>query len=79
MQEALAAKSHKMVTIVDPHIKTDPNYRIFKEAQSKGLFVKDRDGHDYKGCASAGETRSGGGGLGAALVTHVRGGALIPP
>lgn len=39
----------QMVTIVDPHIKSDPNYRVFKEAEEKQLFVKTKDGADFKG------------------------------
>lgn len=38
-----------MVTIVDPHVKTDPNYRVYKEAEEKKLYVKDKDGNDFKG------------------------------
>ena len=33
-----------MVTIVDPHIKRDPNYAVHKEATSRGLYIKDKDG-----------------------------------
>ncbi len=30
MQDKLAAKGRKMVTIIDPHIKRDSNYHIHK-------------------------------------------------
>jgi hypothetical protein len=38
-----------MVTIVDPHIKRDPAWRTFKEAEEKGLYVKNKDGADFDG------------------------------
>ena len=39
-----------MVTIVDPHIKRDDKYAIYKEAKDKGYFVKKPDGtSDYDG------------------------------
>lgn len=43
-----------MVNIVDPHIKTDASYRVYKEAEEKGLFVKNKDGTSFKGCVSEG-------------------------
>jgi len=50
MQENLAAQGRRMVTIIDPHIKRDNNYYIHKEATSKGLYIKDKDGKkDYDG------------------------------
>jgi len=50
MQEQLAQKGRRMVTIVDPHIKRDDNYYIHKEATAKGLYIKDKDGKkDYDG------------------------------
>lgn len=48
-----------MVNIVDPHIKTDANYRVYKEAEEKGLFVKNKDGTSFKGCVGARERRRG--------------------
>jgi len=30
MQNAIAAKGRKMVTIIDPHIKVDNNYHIYR-------------------------------------------------
>ena len=30
MQNALAARGRKMVTIIDPHIKVDSNYHIYR-------------------------------------------------
>ena len=50
MQERLAAQGRRMVTIVDPHIFRDDNYYIHKEATSKGLYIKQKDGKkDYDG------------------------------
>ncbi|KAL7580793.1 hypothetical protein ACA910_001071 [Epithemia clementina (nom. ined.)] len=50
MQETLWATGRRMVTIVDPHIKRDDGYYIHKEATSKGLYVKDKNGDkDFDG------------------------------
>ena len=49
MQDKLAARGHKMVTIIDPHIKKDANYWIHSEAQSKSLYVRKADGGEYDG------------------------------
>ena len=32
-----------MVTIIDPHIKRESNYRIHQEAEAQGLYVKKAD------------------------------------
>lgn len=49
MQNDLAAKGRKMVTIVDPHIKRDESYHVHKEATQKGYYVKDSTGKDFDG------------------------------
>lgn len=49
MVEKVAAKGRKMVTIVDPHIKKDDGYYVYKDAKDKGLFVKKVDGSDFEG------------------------------
>ncbi|KAL4422944.1 hypothetical protein ABPG75_009141 [Micractinium tetrahymenae] len=49
MQDDLASRGRKMVTIVDPHIKRDLEWRLFKEAEEKGLYVKNKDGADFDG------------------------------
>ncbi|XP_052782433.1 neutral alpha-glucosidase AB-like isoform X2 [Mya arenaria] len=49
MVNNIASKGRKMVTIVDPHLKVDGNYRINKEAKDQGLYVKNKDGNDYEG------------------------------
>lgn len=49
MIDGLAAKSRRMVTIVDPHIKNDDNYYIYKEAKDLDYYVRNRDGNTYEG------------------------------
>jgi alpha 1,3-glucosidase len=50
MQEKLWSQGRRMVTIIDPHVKRDDHYHIHKEATSKGLYIKDKDGRkDYDG------------------------------
>ncbi len=51
MQDSIASRGRKLVTIVDPHIKRDANYPVFKTAEDKGYYVKTSDGKDYDGCA----------------------------
>ncbi|KAJ2696152.1 glucosidase II [Coemansia sp. IMI 209128] len=46
MQQKLAYNGHQLVTVVDPHIKRDTGYRIWKEANDKGYFVKNKEGSD---------------------------------
>ena len=38
-----------MVTIVDPHLKRDDNYGVYKEAHDNGLAIKNKDGGDFDG------------------------------
>jgi mannosyl-oligosaccharide alpha-1,3-glucosidase len=49
MQERLAERGRKMVTIIDPHIKRDSGWKIHSEATSKGLYIKNKDGADFDG------------------------------
>lgn len=51
LQDDLASHGRRMVTIIDPHIKRDPSYYIYQEAEKAGYFVKDKDGKDFDGCA----------------------------
>ena len=51
MQDSIASRGRKLVTIVDPHIKRDAAYPVFKTAEDKGYYVKTSDGKDYDGCA----------------------------
>lgn len=60
MQERVARVGRKMVTIVDPHIRAknddDPPYYVHAEATAKGLYVKDADGHDFRGWCWPGDS-----------------------
>lgn len=49
LQEDVASHGRKTVTIIDPHIKRDPGYYIYQEAEKGGYFVKDKDGKDFDG------------------------------
>lgn len=49
MQEKLAVKSRKMVTIVDPHIKRDGGYHLHDKATKESLYVKTTDNKDFEG------------------------------
>ena len=56
MQQELAATGRKMVTIVDPHIKKDPNYEVYHEAHSKALFIQKPDGSELDGWCWSGSS-----------------------
>jgi alpha 1,3-glucosidase len=50
MQESLASRGRKMVTISDPHIKRTSGYHVHDEATKNGYYVKKSDGvSDYEG------------------------------
>jgi alpha 1,3-glucosidase len=49
MMENLSSFGRKLVTIVDPHIKSDSNYPIYAEAKDKNFFVKDKSGNNLDG------------------------------
>ncbi|KNC52351.1 glycosyl hydrolase family 31 protein [Thecamonas trahens ATCC 50062] len=49
MIDGLAAKGRKMVTIIDPHIKRDNNYYVYRDASAAGHFIKDASGSEYDG------------------------------
>jgi alpha 1,3-glucosidase len=49
MQNGIASKGRKMVTIIDPHIKRDNDYHVHTAAQTQGLYVKNKDGVDFEG------------------------------
>jgi alpha 1,3-glucosidase len=49
MIDSLSSHGRKMVTIVDPHIKRDPDYAVHTEATDKGLYIKDKNGKDFDG------------------------------
>merc|ERR1719502_1837711 len=43
MMDKISAKRRKLVTIVDPHIKKDDGYHVYKEIRDQGFFVKKKD------------------------------------
>ncbi|KAJ3233308.1 hypothetical protein HDU81_002349 [Chytriomyces hyalinus] len=49
MQNELAVKGRKMVTIIDPHLKQDDGYPVSKKAKDLGLLVKNSGGSDFDG------------------------------
>ncbi|GBF95413.1 glucan 1,3-alpha-glucosidase-like [Raphidocelis subcapitata] len=49
MQDDVASRGRKMVTIVDPHVKRDAGYPIHKEASEKGYYVRNKDGREFDG------------------------------
>ncbi|XP_025103603.1 neutral alpha-glucosidase AB-like isoform X3 [Pomacea canaliculata] len=49
MLRNISSKGRKMVTIVDPHLKRDDNFKVYAEGRDKGLFVKTKDGQDFDG------------------------------
>ena len=52
----VSAVGRKMVTIVDPHIKKDSNYRVYKQGKDLDYFVKDSNGNEYEGWCWPGST-----------------------
>lgn len=56
MLRNISSKGRKMVTIVDPHLKRDDNFKVYAEGRDKGLFVKTKDGQDFDGWCWPGET-----------------------
>ena len=49
MIDKVAKKGRKMVNTIDPHLKKDDEYRVYKEAKDAGHFIKDRNDNDYDG------------------------------
>lgn len=50
MQDKLMSQGHRMVTIVDPHIKRDESYYIHRELTQLDLYIKDKSGmNDFDG------------------------------
>lgn len=47
--DALAESKRKLVTVIDPHIKKDDKYPIFKRLQGKDYFTKTSNGQPYEG------------------------------
>jgi hypothetical protein len=51
LQEDIASRGRRMVTIIDPHVKRDQSYYVFSEAEKAGHFVKTKSGSDFDGYA----------------------------
>ena len=51
----LSAVGRKMVTIVDPHIRRDDEYYVYKQAVTAGHLVHNKDGAVYEGWCWPGE------------------------
>ena len=50
LQDAIASRGRKTVTIIDPHVKRDDGYPMHVEATRLGLYVKSADGSkDFEG------------------------------
>ncbi|CAK9020214.1 unnamed protein product [Durusdinium trenchii] len=47
--DTLEASGRKLVTIIDPHIKKDTGYDVYKKMQSHDLFTKTKDKQLYDG------------------------------
>lgn len=49
LQNHLASRGRKMVTIVDPHVKRDNQYSVHQLGTEQNMYVKKPDGSDYDG------------------------------
>ena len=49
MLNSVASRGRKMVCSIDPHIKEDDGYFMYTECRNRDLFIKDRNGKQYKG------------------------------
>jgi len=49
LQRKLGSKGRKMVTIVDPHIKVDNDYYVYKEAKDQDFFVHNNNDQPFDG------------------------------
>lgn len=58
MQEGLAAHGRKLVNIIDPHIKKDEGYYVYKQAKENGFFTLDKDGKEFDGWAICAQKES---------------------
>lgn len=56
LRDDLVAKGRKIVTIVDPHIKRDENYRVHALATAENLYVRNPDGTNFVGKCWAGDS-----------------------
>lgn len=49
LQDHLASRGRKMVTIVDPHVKRDDKYSVHRLGVDENMYVKTPEGGDYDG------------------------------
>ena len=49
MLRELDAGNRKMVIVLDPHLKASDEYRVYKEAKSQGLLLRDASGSEFHG------------------------------
>ena len=49
MLQGLADRGRQLVAIVDPHLKRDDEYYVYREGKELDVFVKDADGKEYEG------------------------------
>lgn len=58
LQDHTASFGRKTVTIIDPHVKRDPNYSLHQLAEGEGLYVTNPDdnGEAFSGKCWAGES-----------------------
>jgi alpha-glucosidase len=43
----LAHRGFRVVTIIDPGVKVDSDYRVYREGRERGLFCENRDGSEF--------------------------------
>jgi len=43
----LARDGFRVVTIIDPGVKVDPSYRVYREGRERGLFCENQDGSEF--------------------------------
>ena len=56
LQDALAGHHRRMVAIVDPHLKVEETFDLYREARDRQLLVRDRDGHEFQGACWPGNS-----------------------
>ena len=49
MLRNVCAKGRRMVVTVDPHLKRDSDYRVYREARDNDHLVRTKDGAEYDG------------------------------
>lgn len=49
MQDNIASKGRKMVTIVDPHIKQDTGFHLYQEGKDGDYFIRNKDNNEFQG------------------------------